>query len=221
MSSRYGPPTFTGQSRDHPLLGKGRPPTLQGTRSATRKEAAVHKTSTKPIEVLAVFLALALGACGSGGVTGGVAGGVTGLDAGLPPPVVAGTWRGGDGYLGLVLELRQDSNSVTGSSEIFGRGRPATGGRVEGTITGSDLTFSASYGDATESEAGCTTKLEGTLKVVPVVGPPPNPYPPYTTYYPGGPPPVEPPFEKQRMYGRVSGNDCGEPFETTMSLVRD
>jgi hypothetical protein len=180
----------------------------------------VHKTSTKTIGVLAVFLGLVLGACGSGGVTGGVAGGVTGLDAGLPhAEFVAGTWRGGDGYLGLVWELRQDSNSVTGSSELFGRGRPAAGGRVEGTIAGSDFTFSASYVVATGSEAGCPTKLEGTLKVAPVVGPPPTPQP--TWYYPGGHPPVEPPLEKQRMSGRVSGSDCVGPFETTISLVRD
>jgi hypothetical protein len=174
----------------------------------------VHEISTKPIGVMAVFLVLVLGACGGEGVTGGV----TGPDPGPPPPeALAGTWRGGDGNVGLVWQLTQDGDSITGSSQLFGRGPTAAGGRVEGTVTGSAFTFSASYVVGTGSEAGCPTELKGTLTVKPVEGPPPTP--PVRWY--GDRREVDPPFQTKEMFGRVSGKDCVGPFDTRIRLLRD
>ena len=175
----------------------------------------MHEISTKQIRMMAVLLVLVLGACGGESVTGGV----TGPDPGPPPPeALAGTWRGGDGNVGLVWQLTQDGDSITGSSQIFGRGRTAAGGRVEGTVTGSAFTFSASYVVGTGSEAGCPTKFEGTLTVQTVGGPPPTP--PARWY--GDRREVDPPsFETKEMVGRVSGNDCDGPFDTRIRLLRD
>jgi hypothetical protein len=176
----------------------------------------VHEISTKHFRMMAVSLVLVLGACGGESVTSGV----TGPDPGPPPSeFLAGTWRGGDGNVGLVWQLTQDGDSITGSSQIFGRGRTAAGGRVEGTVTGSDFTFSASYEVGTGSEAGCTTKLEGTLTVQTFREPPPPT--PYPTWYPGDRREVDPPFQTKEMFGRVSGNDCVGPFDTRIRLLRD
>jgi hypothetical protein len=182
----------------------------------------VHEISTKQIGMMAVSLVLVLGACGGESVTGGLTGvtsGVTGPDPGPPPEFLAGTWRGGDGNVGLVWQLTQDGDSITGSSQIFGRGRTSAGGRVEGKVTGSAFTFSANYVVGTGSEAACTTKFEGTLTVQPVAGPPRTPP---ATWYPGDRREVDPPFQTTKeMFGRVSGNDCVGPIDTRIRLIRD
>jgi hypothetical protein len=183
----------------------------------------VHEISTKQIGMMAVSLVLVLGACGGESVTGPT------LVSTPPPPVtLIGTWRGGDGDIGLVWQLTQEGDRIIGTSEIVGRdGWTTAGGRVEGTVTGSTFTFSASHTAGNVSEAGCSRKLQGTLTLrEPVTAPPSTPptsYPaPYPTSYPRGEPFVPPlPPPARAMFGPVTGNDCDGSFDTTIRLFKD
>jgi hypothetical protein len=178
----------------------------RGHGRVTRRAAAV--LSLGP----AVVLAVTQWACGNGPV-----------DPDLPSAPAAasvgGTWSGGSGSLHLVWSLRQQGESVTGSSAVSdGSGWTSGAGQLTGTITGSSFTFTDTHPAGTSTPEGCAAVFEGTLEVAVVPEPmaTPTPYYPYTSL-------PSPPPESMRsaMSGLVSGSNCRGPISAMVTILRD
>ncbi len=170
--------------------------------------------------VMAVLLVLAQGACGGGGVTA-----PSSPAASLAAPQgLTGTWRGYAANLSLVWQLKQDGETITGSSAIVGNGGwSGTGGRVDGTIAGSMFEFNETHAVGTLSVAGCSAQVQGTLQISTITIPdmPRSPEIPRVPY-PGHQPVVSlPPATRTEMSGSVSGHACGGDFETRIALYKD
>jgi hypothetical protein len=169
---------------------------------------------------VATVLVLGQWGCGSGaGSVVGPVGEETVPSPSTPDAVsVAGMWRGGDDTLRLSWRLRQEGESVNGSSQVTGdSGWSAREGRVVGKISGSSFNFNDTYPLDRPTTESCPAEFEGTLELHEIAQVVP-PQPPYPSGYPINPPPT---VRRTLMSGLVKGSVCGRPFSGMVTLFRD